>query len=224
MYRCKICDRYVEDLTEDLPSRIINHLEEHEGCINIEGCKKRSTDSLTEEFFTYIPNTCSITYDANYNPIVVISDVRFRNRNIDWNVIKEYLMQYIDSSYEIIETTDIVYIGSDFPKEVKGSTDTVRLKGANIKAKANATQEIPVLLSFANNKRWQKNLKSKHNADAKYGWYRFTTRFALPVYFENGEIERFNIFRIEMLVRHASDNKLYLYDMVNIKKETSNPL
>ena len=38
------------------------------------------------------------------------------------------------------------------------------------------------------------------------------------------EIERFNVFRIEMLVRHASDGNLYLYDMVNIKKETSTPL
>ena len=28
----------------------------------------------------------------------------------------------------------------------------------------------------------------------------------------------------EMLVRHASDGKLYLYDMVNIKKETGTPL
>ena len=80
------------------------------------------------------------------------------------------------------------------------------------------------MLSFANNKRWQENLKSKHNTDAKYGWYRFTTRFALPVYRINGEIERFNTFRIEMLVRHASDNRLYLYDIVNVKKEKSNPL
>ena len=65
----------------------------------------------------------------------------------------------------------------------------------------------------------------KHNVDAKYGWYRFTTRFALPVYDSNtGELERFNIFRIEMLIRHAADGNLYLYDMVNIKKETSTPL
>ncbi len=29
---------------------------------------------------------------------------------------------------------------------------------------------------------------------------------------------------IEMLIRHAADGNLYLYDMVNIKKETSTPL
>lgn len=75
--------------------------------------------------------------DVNSNPIVVISDVRFSNRNINWNEIKEYLMEYIDSSYEVIETADVIYIGSDFPKELKGSSDTIRLKGANIKAKVN---------------------------------------------------------------------------------------
>ena len=73
--------------------------------------------------------------------------------------------------------------------------------------------------------RRQENYKGKHNVDAKYGWYRFTTRFALPVYDSNtGELERFNIFRIEMLIRHEADGNLYLYDMVNIKKETSTPL
>ena len=62
-----------------------------------------------------------------------------------------------------------------------------------------------------------------NNTDAKYGWYRFTSRFALPVYDENNLLERYNIFRIEMLIRHASDDKLYLYDMVNVKKEAGTP-
>lgn len=92
--------------------------------------------------------------------------------------------------------------------------------GTNAKAKANATQGIPMLIQCATNRRWQENYKSKHNVDAKFGWYRFTTRFALPVYNSNsGELERWNIFRIEMLIRHAADGNLYLYDMVNIKKK-----
>ena len=40
---------------------------------------------------------------------------------------------------------------------------------------------------------------------------------------ENGEIERYNTFCIEILIRHAADGKMYLYDMVNVKKETSTP-
>ena len=56
---------------------------------------------------------------------------------------------------------------------------------------------------------------------AKYGWYSYVTRFALPVYGENGDIERYNVFRAVLLVRHAEDNRLYLYDIMKIKKETS---
>ena len=43
----------------------------------------------------------------------------------------------------------------------------------------------------------------------------------MPVYDEMNELSGYNIFRIEMLIRHASDGKLYLYDMVNTKKEAS---
>lgn len=71
-----------------------------------------------------------------------------------------------------------------------------------------------MLFPCATNRRWQENYKGK------YSWYRFTTRFALPVYESDaGEFERFNVFRIEMLIRHATDGNLYLYDMVNIKKK-----
>lgn len=46
----------------------------------------------------------------------------------------------------------------------------------------------------------------------------------IPVFSDAGEIERYNVFRMELLIRHSHDGKLYLYDVVNIKKETSNPL
>ena len=59
-------------------------------------------------------------------------------------------------------------------------------------------------------------------ANAKFGWYKFTSRFALPVYDGAGEIDRYNVFQVIMIVRHAEDEKMYLYDIMNIKKETSN--
>ena len=168
----------------------------------------------------------SVISDLDGKKIVVISDIRFKGkRNINWEEVEQYLKEYIGDCYEVVETSDQVYIGSDFPGELKGSGDTKRLYGANAKAKANATQGIPMLLQCATNRRWQENFKGKHNVDAKFGCYRFTTRFALPVYNnDTGDLERFNIFRIEMLIRHAADGNLYLYDMVNIKKETSTPL
>lgn len=45
------------------------------------------------------------------------------------------------------------------------------------------------------------------------------SRFALPVFDSSGEIERYNIFQVVMIVRHAEDGKMYLYDMMDIKKK-----
>ena len=51
--------------------------------------------------------------------------------------------------------------------------------------------------------------------------HRYESRFALPVFSESGEIIRYNVFDVIMVVRHAKDGKMYLYDIMNIKKETS---
>ena len=56
-----------------------------------------------------------------------------------------------------------------------------------------------------------------------FGWYRYNTRFGIPVYDEDGNLERYNIFSTRMLVRCDADGKLYLYDLVRTKKETSKP-
>ena len=91
----------------------------------------------------------------------------------------------------------------------------------NAKAKANAAHGLPEIIEIATEKEHKENYKEKHNKDAKYGWYKYTSRFALPVYGEGEEIERYNVFRVVMIVRHAENEKMYLYDIMNIKKETS---
>ena len=52
---------------------------------------------------------------------------------------------------------------------------------------------------------------------------RMTYRFAVPKYNNDGELTGYNIFKGRMVIRHAQDNKLYLYDILRIKKETSEP-
>ena len=167
----------------------------------------------------------SIFKDADGRSIVVINDIRFRGkRRINWKEVEAYLRQYIGTFYEIADTNDIVYIGTDFPDEYSGSEDTARLMGTLAKAKANAVQGLPQLIETASNKRYKENMNKKHLYDAKRGWYRYTSRFALPVYGADEEIDRYNVFRIEVLIRQEGDGKMYLYDLVNIKKETSTPL
>ena len=76
----------------------------------------------------------------------------------------------------------------------------------------------------ADYKAFSENHKDKHNSKAKYGWYRYDTRFAIPKYDNDGELEGYNIFKGRLVIRHARDGKLYLYDILRIKKETSEPL
>ena len=166
----------------------------------------------------------SIAKDVDGKEIVVIHGTIFKGRqNIDWDDVEHYLKQYIGELYQVIETGDCVYIGSDFPDEFSGSENTVSLKGTLAKAKANLSQGIPELICTAVNRRYDENKKKKHTYDAKYGWYRFDSRFALPVYSSKGNVERYNVFRAVLLVRHDADGKKYLYDVIKIKKETGTP-
>ena len=139
----------------------------------------------------------SVIQNLNGNSIVIINDIRFKGkRAINWDDVKAYIEEFVGEDYTIAETSDVIYIGTDLPDEFTGSKYTESLKGANAKAKANA----------------------------KFGWYRYDSRFALPVYDNNNEVERYNVFHASMLIRCANDGKMYLYDIIDIKKETGNPL
>ena len=117
----------------------------------------------------------------------------------------------------------ILYIfGKELPDEYMGSRYTYSLKGTNAKAKANASQGIPEMLEIATRKDFKEN-SGEHIRKAANGWYRYNSRFALPVYDDNGEVERYNVFHASMLIRHDTNGKMYLYDIMEIKKETSNP-
>lgn len=168
--------------------------------------------------------TVKIITDKDGRRLVVISRILFKGKRwICWDEVKEYLRQYVGDSYMVEDTKDTVYIGSDFPDEYAGSKYTYSLKGANAKAKANAVQGIPEMIEIAEGKHFRENSGNKHLRDAAFGWYRYDSRFALPVYNEQGMLERYNVYHVSMLIRHAKNGKYYLYDILGIKKETSNP-
>ncbi|MDD6482217.1 MAG: hypothetical protein PUF65_08160 [Lachnospiraceae bacterium] len=167
----------------------------------------------------------NVITDLDGSKVVLINDLRFKSRNdINWNQVEEYLKEYIGEYFEIAETAEKIFIGTDFPDEFSHSMDTKGLKGANKKAKANMVSSIGDLVQIARNKAEFPDYNGKHKRKAKYGWYRYDTRFGLPVYDERGKLEKYNIFTTRMLVRCDEDGKLYLYDFVRTKKETSRPL
>jgi hypothetical protein len=166
-----------------------------------------------------------IITDEAGNKIVVIPDIIFVNKqNIEWNDVENYLEKYIGKIIEITETRDIVYIGKDFPDEYTSSKYTRKTKGARAKAKANAVQGVCEMVEIATEKTFRENHKDKHNSDAANGWYYYTTRFALPVYDNEKKTGHYNVYSGRLVVNCASSGKMYLYDLVDIKKEASNPL
>lgn len=166
-------------------------------------------------------NVITDLYDKK---IVLIEDIRFRSRrNINWDEIEKLLKEYVGEFYEIVETAEKVYIGTDFPDEFCRSEDRIKTKGGNLKAKANMINALEDLVGIATNKKVFPDYEKKHGNKAKYGWYRYDSRFGLPVYNESGELIRYNIYSARMLVRRDVDGRLYLYDFVKIKKETCSP-
>lgn len=163
----------------------------------------------------------SVIKDCDNKKIVVINDIIFKGKQINWEEVERYLKQYVGEFYRIAEDNEIVYIGTDLPGEYAGSVYTKSLKGANAKAKANAVQVLPEMIEIASNGIFEINRNDKHGRNAKNGWYRYDSRFAIPVYSDCGELERYNIFKARLLIRHAASGKKYLYDILEIKKETS---
>ena len=151
-----------------------------------------------------------------------IDIILFKNKqNIPWNDVEIYLKSLIGKSYIVKEYGDVINIAGDFPDEYTESQYTKRLRGALAKAKANACQVIGEMIENARNRRWVENKNQKHEKEASGGWYRYDTGFSIPV--NNEGIIRKNLYRATLIVR-IKGKKLYLYDIINIKKEASTPL
>lgn len=143
-------------------------------------------------------------------------------QSIDWDAVKTYMKVFQGNTYIVAEYQDSVGVNNTTLEEYTGSRYTWRLKGTLAKAKANVVQILPELLHNATNRRWIENKSSKHSNNASKGWYRYDTFFAIPVQAENEKEVRWNHFHATMVVR-LNDRGLYLYDIIDIKKEASNP-
>lgn len=165
-----------------------------------------------------------IVTDIEGRKIVVIHDTIFKNKqNIDWNDVEKYLGQYVGEIYTIAEDGEEIYIGKDLPDEYAHSNYSAKLKGDLAKTKANAAQAIPEMIEISSDGVYNANEKEKHALDAKYGWYSYDSRLAIAIYNNLGEVERYNVFKARMIIRHDADGRKYLYDVINIKKEPSTP-
>lgn len=151
-----------------------------------------------------------------------VKSIIFKNKqNIPWNDVENLLKGFIGKEIIAKKYGDVIHIASDFPDEYTESRYTKKLRGALAKAKANAAQSVTEMLENAENRRWVENKDGKHEKDANDGWYRYDVGFTIPVE-RNGDADR-NSYLATAVVR-IKDGKLYLYDIINIKKEASTPL
>ena len=169
-------------------------------------------------------NNVLVAKDVNGNKVVVIPQVIFKGkRTIPWDEVEQYLLRYVGNIFEVAETEDLIYVDRTFADEYSNSIYTKKLVGALPKVKANMSQGIPQMIEIATSKRWKEDFDHKHKKRAGKGWFRYNTRFALPVMNDAGEIIEYNVYQAVLIVRYSAAGKLYLYDIQNIKKETSNP-
>ena len=76
------------------------------------------------------------------------------------------------------------------------------------------------MIEIATNRKWSKN-RGSGKKDAKYGVYKYDTRFAFPVYDSKGKKIRAKAYDATLVIINSSDGKKYLYDVTEIKENTS---
>ena len=144
-----------------------------------------------------------------------------QNDTRDFDAAEAYLRTLIntDQPFEtILWDLQPVYIGKDLPGEYRSSeyTKSMLSKLRDIKMQAATNLEETIVL--AEHGEWQENLKEKHNVDAKNGWYRYDTQFAVPILNAKKAIDHYTVYSATLLIRNDADGKSYLYDLVDIEK------
>ncbi len=159
----------------------------------------------------------------NIDRYIRVNTIDYSGRkNIDWGEVKKAMKSYQGKSYCIKEYDQEIRINLTSVDEFSSSRYTRRLKGTLAKAKANLIGILPELIANATNRRWVPNNAAKHSNNASKGWYRYDGFFALPVKASDESEIRWNRYRCTLIV-NSNDNGLFLYDVINIKKEVSNP-
>ena len=151
--------------------------------------------------------------------IVKIQEIKFRSRNIDWNLVEDELHKYEDKVFVIKASQEEINIGKDFADEFSHSRDGQLFVGANKKAKANMVTIIGELIENAENCVTYPDYEGKHGKKAACGWHRYDVRFAMPQYDNKGNVSGYSNYISRMVVRGDESGTLYLYDFLRTKKE-----
>lgn len=139
-----------------------------------------------------------------------------------YSVAEAYLKTLVDTEHPfatILMDAQPVYIGKDLPGEYRSSEYTKSMEAKLRLVKMQAATNLDEMLLLAENGEWRENIKEKHKVDAKNGWYRYSTQFAVPVLDMKKSVDHYTVYSGTLLIRNDADGKSYLYDLLDIKKE-----
>ena len=152
--------------------------------------------------------------------VMPVLDTQKDTRN--YSVAEAYLKTLVDTEHPfstILMDAQPVYIGKDLPGEYRSSEYTKGMDAKLRSVKMQAATNLDEMLLLAENGEWRKNIKKKHKVDAKNGWYRYSTQFAVPVLDMKKNVDHYTVYSGTLLIRNDADGKSYLYDLLDIKKE-----
>ncbi len=155
-----------------------------------------------------------VRYDirnANGASVVWIKDniLKGKKGQPEHQVVASYIASHIGEIYTIIESGQKVYVGKELPQEYTQSkyTQAILKNTPGIaRAKNRASANLGEMIEIATNRRWEK-AKHTHNKDAKYGIYKYDTKFGFPINNSKGEEIGANVYSAELVIRNASDGK-----------------
>lgn len=145
-----------------------------------------------------------------------------QNDTRQYDAAEAYLNTLVSSEQPfatILEDSQPVYIGKDLPGEYLHSKYTTNLNSRLKDVKLQAATNLDEMLLLAQNGAWKENLKEKHEIDAKNGWYRYQTQFAVPILNAKKAVDHYTVYGGTLLIRNDADGKSYLYDLLNVEKK-----
>lgn len=201
---------------------------------NLSKSEKKAINKVYNEFLDAMKETATakesdtryaILTDNNGDFVIADNNILLNNPNNlpVHELIRKNIMSHVGEIHKVLAYGDEVYLGKDLPDEYTQSKYTkALLKHAvsRLKAKNIISSNLGELIEIADNKTYSANSKQKHNKDAKNGWYKYDTRFAIEKQKGDGTNDGANIYTGTLVVKHADDNKMYLYDVTNIKKSS----
>ncbi len=166
---------------------------------------------------------------ANGNDVVWIDDNILKNKPNDvsfTDYIKNILATSLDDNGTYLnslpESGAEIYAHEDLPEEFTGSVYTKFLRNRKqdrFRAKMRTATSLRELIQIATDRSWERAIHSE-NKDAKYGIYKYKSRFAFPEIESSGETSGVGAYTCDLVIINASDGKKYLYDIQNIKEDT----